>query len=201
MTIPALAQETGKGTSTVKSALHRHLLPNCEVIRAERGTYALAGTAPQYVSKCDAIVAALKNGCMTFQGLVREVGSTPTSLPQFLDLLLVKGKVIRTRRGIYALPGSAPIYVPTSDLIITALTKKPMKRGLLVQYVNNSTESARSRGAIGNVLNGLIKQGRVFQEQPYGEYCLVRRARHLPRRESARRKGSKRGLAWRSCAS
>src|SRR5581483_1510878 len=44
MTIPKLARETGKGTSTVKSALHRHLLPNGEVIRTKLGTYALAGT-------------------------------------------------------------------------------------------------------------------------------------------------------------
>ena len=60
MTIPALARNIGKGTSTVKSALHRHLLANGTVVRTKLGTYALAGTAPSYVSKADAIVAALK---------------------------------------------------------------------------------------------------------------------------------------------
>jgi hypothetical protein len=33
MNVPGLAQKTGKGTSTVKSALHRHLLPNGRVTR------------------------------------------------------------------------------------------------------------------------------------------------------------------------
>jgi hypothetical protein len=60
MTIPALARDTGKGTSTVKSALHGHLLPNGKVMRTKLGTYALAGTEPRYVAKSEAIVAALK---------------------------------------------------------------------------------------------------------------------------------------------
>jgi hypothetical protein len=46
MNVPGLAQKTGKGTSTVKSALHRHLLANGTVIRTKLGTYALADTAP-----------------------------------------------------------------------------------------------------------------------------------------------------------
>ena len=46
MTVPALARDIGKGTSTVKCALHRHLLPNGTVIRTEYGIYALAGTQP-----------------------------------------------------------------------------------------------------------------------------------------------------------
>lgn len=46
MTIPALARDISKGTSTVKSALRRHLLRNGTVICTKFGTYALAGTAP-----------------------------------------------------------------------------------------------------------------------------------------------------------
>ena len=41
MTFPELARATGKGTSTVKSALHRHLLANGTVIRTKFGIYAL----------------------------------------------------------------------------------------------------------------------------------------------------------------
>jgi hypothetical protein len=47
MTKPALARDTGKGTSTVKSALH-HLLANGTVIRTKFDTFALAGTAPPF---------------------------------------------------------------------------------------------------------------------------------------------------------
>jgi lambda repressor-like predicted transcriptional regulator len=158
MSVPTLAQEIGKGTSTVKSALHRHLLPNGTVIRTRFGAYALAGTAPRYVSKGDAIVAALKNGPMTFQALAREIGGPPSSLPQFFEPLLAKGKVIRTGRGIYALPRSAPVFVPTSDAIIFALSKKPMKLGPLVQDVRKKV--ARSRSSIRTVLCRLKKRAR-----------------------------------------
>ena len=190
MTVPVLAQKTGKGKSTVKSALHRHLLhPNGEVIRIKRGTFALAGTEPRYVSKGDAIVAALKrNGSMSFQALVREIGITPLSLPQFLERLREKGAIIRTKRGVYSLPGSAPAYVPTSDAIISALTKKPMKLGHLVQHVNKLTKSARSRGTITTVLSRLVEEGSVKQQQRYGSYSLVRRAHPMSRGVSARRK-------------
>jgi DNA-binding transcriptional ArsR family regulator len=189
MTLSALARETGKGIPTIKSALHRHLLPDRKVIRTKFfGTYALKGTEPPYVSNGEKIVAALAKGAMTFQMLVQETGITPQSLPQFLEVLRAKGKIVRVRRGMYALPGRAQEYVSTSDLIVAALARKPLKRGALVREVNKLTATARSRGAIGNVLDGLIKRGRVGQEKPYGEYHLgpVRRG------ESARRKRSKR---------
>jgi hypothetical protein len=186
MTIPALARDTGKGTSTVKCALHRHLLANGTVIRTKLGTYALAGNAPRYVSIGDAIVAALKNGPMTYQALAGEV-STPSSIPQFLGFLLAKGKIIRTKRGVYALPGTAPVYVPTYVAIISALRKKAMKFGPLVKHVNKSTASTRSRRTIRDVLNGLRKQGTVEQERRYGEYRLVRRVRLVRRGERVRR--------------
>lgn len=114
MTVSALARETGKGIPTIKSALHRHLLADRTVIRTKFGVYALAGTQSPYVSRGDAIVAALKKGFMSFQALAREINNPPSSVPQFLEPLLAKGKVIRIKRGIYALPGSAPAYIPTS---------------------------------------------------------------------------------------
>jgi hypothetical protein len=176
--VPGLAQKTGKGTSTVKSALHRHLLPNGSVIRAtKRGTFALAGTQPPYISKCDAIIAALEKGQMTVPTLAQVTCTTPSSLYQFIDLLLAKRRIIRTGRGICALPGSAPVYVPTCDAIISALTKKTMKLGALVQRVNRSTKSTRSQGTIRTVLSRLIKQGTVKQDRRGGEYRLARRAR------------------------
>jgi lambda repressor-like predicted transcriptional regulator len=183
MTVPALARETGKGVSTVKSALHRHLLPNT-VIRNKFGTYALAGTEPSYVSKGDAILGALIKGPMTFQELVREIGITPQSLPQFLERLRAKGQIIRTRRGIYALPGSEQAYVPTCDAIIHALTKEPMKLGPLVKRVNKSTKSTRSRGTITSGLRGLIKQGIVKQDCRGDEYRLLRPMRAVRKRGS-----------------
>jgi hypothetical protein len=125
---------------------------------------------------------------MTFQALTREIGITPSSLPQFLDRLLAKSAIIRTQKGIYALPGSAPVYVPASDAIISGLSKKGMKLGPLVQYVNKTTKSTRSRGTITGVLSRLKKEGTVKQERRYGEYRLARRLRLLRSGESARGK-------------
>lgn len=190
MTIPELARATGKGTSTVKSALHRHLLANGTVIRTKSGTYALAGTEPPYVSKGNAIAVALKKGPMTVQVLAREIRSTTLSLPQFLGSLLAKGTIIRTKRGIYALPGSAPVYVPTCDAIISALTKKAMKLGPLVKRVNKSTKSIRARGTISTVLSRLKKEGTVKQEGRGGEYRLLRRVRAVRGRKSRARRGA-----------
>jgi hypothetical protein len=130
---------------------------------------------PPYVSKGDAIVAALEKGPMTFQALARETRTTLLSLPQFLGLLLAKRTVIRTGRGIYALPGSAPVYTPTCDAIISTLTKKTMKLGPLVRHVNKSTKSIRSRGTISTVLSRLKKQGTVKQDRRGGEYRLAGR--------------------------
>jgi DNA-binding IclR family transcriptional regulator len=177
MNVPELAQKTGKATSTVKCALHRHLLRNDKVIRTKFGIYALAGTAPRHVSKGDAIVAALKNGPMTFQALAREIGCPSSSLPQFLEPLLAKSKVIRTGRGIYALRGRAPIFVTTSDAIIKVLSKQGMRLGPLVEHVNKSIKIRRSRGAITNVLARLQKEGTVKQNRRGGEYRLSRRVR------------------------
>jgi predicted transcriptional regulator len=187
MSVPVLAQKASKGRSTVKSAL-RHLLRNGKVIRTKFGTYALAGTEPSYVSRADAIVAALKKGSMSFQALAREINNPPSSLPQFLEPLLAKGTVIRIKRGTYALRGSAPVYIPTRDAIISALSKKPMKVGALVQHVNKSTKSSRSQSAVGTVLRRLKRQGIVKQKQRYGEYRLARRERAVRGRESTPRR-------------
>ena len=108
---------------------------------------------------------------------MQKTGIKPQSLPQYLEVLHAKRKIIRVRRGMYALRGRAQEYVPTSDLIVEALAKKPLKRGELERAVNKMTGTIRSRGAIGNVLNGLIRQGKVEQEKPYGAYRLLRQAR------------------------
>jgi hypothetical protein len=145
MTVQALAQKTGKGKSTVKSALYRHLLPNGTVVPVKFGTYALAGTEPPYVSKADAIVAALEKSPMHVQALAQETHTTLLSLYQFLGPLLAKRKIIRTGRGIYALPGQRAVYTATCDAIISALTKQTMKLGPLVQRVRKSTKSTVRR--------------------------------------------------------
>jgi predicted transcriptional regulator len=177
MNVSELAQETGKGTSTVKSALHRHLLPNDKVIRTKHGIYALAGTQPSYVSKCAAIIAALENGPMTVPALAQDTCTTPSSLYQFIDLLLANGRVIRTKRGIYALAGMAPVFVPTCDAIIKALSKKAMRLGPLVRHINVSRKISRSPGTVTAVLSRLKKEGRVKQDRSGGEYRVARRLR------------------------
>ena len=105
-----------------------------------------------------------------------EVGSTPLLLQQFIDSLLAKGTIIRTKRGVYALPGTAPVYVTTSDAIMSGLTKKPMKMDALVRHVNRLTKSASPRAMIHRVLLRLKEQGTVKQDRRGGEYRLVRRA-------------------------
>ena len=177
MTYPALARDTGKAISTIKCALHCHLLKNGTVIRTKFGVYALAGTQSPYVSRGAAIVAALKKGPMTFQAIAREINNPPSSVPQFLEPLLEKGTVIRIGRGIYALRGSAPLYVPTCDAIFSAL-KKPMKLGPLVQNVIKSTKGNRSRGTIRTVLSRLVEQGTI-KHRRWGEYRLARRMRAM----------------------
>jgi hypothetical protein len=177
MNVPGLAQKTGKGTSTVKCALHRHLLPNGEVIRTKFGIYALPGTQPPYISKCDAIIAALKKGPMTVRTLARLTCTTLPSLYQFIDLLLANGRIIRTKRGTYALAGTAPVFVTTRGAIIGALSKRAMRLGPLVQHINKSTNIGRSRGAVTAVLAYLKKEGAVKQDQWGSEYHLARRAR------------------------
>ena len=84
MSVPKLAQKTGEAQSTIKCAFHRHLLPKGEIIRTKFGTYALAGAAPIYVSKRDAIIAALKEGPVTIQTLAQVTCTIPTSLYQFM---------------------------------------------------------------------------------------------------------------------
>jgi hypothetical protein len=177
MNVPGLAQKTGKGTSTVKSALHRHLLPNGEVIRTKFGIYALPGTQPPYISKCDAIIAALKKGPMTVRTLARVTCTTLSSLYQFIDLLLANGRIIRTKRGTYALAGTAPVFVTTRGAIIRALSKRAMRLGPLVQHINKSTNISRSRGTVTAVLAYLKKEDTVKQDRWGGEYRLARRAR------------------------
>jgi len=204
MTIPVLARDIGKGRSTIKSALQRHLVADGTVIRTKLGTYALADTEPRYISKSDAIIAALKKGPMTFQALTKEIGITPLSLPQFLDRLRAKGRIIRTKLGIYALPGSAPVYVPTADAIISALSKQAMRLGPLVQHVNKSTNTSRSPGTVTAVLARLKKEGTVKQDRWGGEYHLARRVRtgrgahNTAHRKVARRSNAADGLHPRS---
>jgi hypothetical protein len=176
MSVPELSQKTGKARSTVKCALHRHLLPKGEINRSKFGTYALAGTEPLYISKRDAIIAALKEGPVTVQTLVQVTCTTPTSLYQFIDPLLADGKIIRIKHGTYALARSAPVFVKTCDAILKALNKKAMRLGPLLQHVNRSTNISRSRGTVTTVLRRLKKEGRVKQDQWGGEYRLARPA-------------------------
>ena len=106
--------------------------------------------------------------------------TTPSSLYQFIDLLLAKGRVIRTKPCTYALAGTAPVYLPTCDAIISALTKKKMKLGPLVHHVNVATKN-RSRGAITTVLSRLIREGMVKQDRRCGEYRLAGPVRAMRR--------------------
>jgi hypothetical protein len=175
MTIPALARATGKSAATVKSALQNHLLKNGSVMRSRLGTYALVGRETPYISKCDAIIATLNKGPMNIPALAQLTCTTPSSLYQFIDLLLAKGRIIRTRDRKYALRGTAPVFVPTCDAILRALGKKQMKLGPLVKEINRSTKSSRSRGTFTAVLRRLKMEGSVKQDRWGGEYRLAGR--------------------------
>jgi predicted transcriptional regulator len=139
--------------------------------RGDRFMWARANTAPLFVPARDAIVAALREGPMDVPGLAQKTGKGTSTVKSALHRhLLPNGIVIRAiKRGTFALAGTAPVYVPTCDAIISALTKKTMKLGALVQRVNRSTKSTRSRGTIKTVLSRLIKQGTVKQDRWGGE--------------------------------
>jgi lambda repressor-like predicted transcriptional regulator len=177
MSVPQLAQKTGKARSTIKSALHGHLLPQGDVIRTKFGRYGLEGTKPAYISKRDAIIAALTEGPLTLQMLAQAACTTPTSLYQFIDPLIAQRKIIRTKRGTYALARSAPVFVKTCDSIINALNKKAMKLGPLLKHINRSTKISRSRGTVTTVLGRLKREGKVKQERWGGEYRLAQGVR------------------------
>ena len=112
MTVSALARETGKGIPTIKSALHRHLLANGTVIRTKFGVYAPGwhAIALRFEGQCNHCRAEEKDA-MSFQVLAPEIDNPPSSVPQFLEPLLAKRKVIQIKRGIYALHGRAPAYM------------------------------------------------------------------------------------------
>ena len=112
---------------------------------------------------------------MSFQALARESITHHRRSPSSLNLCSREAKSSEIKRGIYALPGSAPAYIPTSDAIVSALTKKPMKLGPLVQHVIASTNGTRSRSSIRTVLSRLKDQGTVKQDGRWGEYRLGRR--------------------------
>jgi hypothetical protein len=111
------------------------------------------------------------------------------SLPQFLRLLLAKGKVIRTNRGIYALPGAAPAFVTTDDAIITALSGWPMRLRALVQHINKSQNITRAQSTVIGVLARLKRIGTVKQGERGGEYRLARRVRTSRGAQNAARAG------------
>ncbi len=182
--VAALVQETGKARSTVETALRRHLLPNHEVIRIKFGTYALPGTRPPYIFKRDVILPALETGPMKVAALAQATGSPLSTVYQALRPLLSQGKVTCIKRGIYALPETAPVYITTSCLIISALTRQPMKLGPLMQYINRRTNIVRSRATVTRVLSYLKKKGTIKQSQMGGEYRLARRARGVACRSS-----------------
>jgi len=84
MNVPGLGEKNRQRNFDRQKRLHRHLLPNGTVIRTKFGAYALAGTQPPYISKCDAIIAALKKGPMTVPILAQVTCTTPASLYQLL---------------------------------------------------------------------------------------------------------------------
>jgi DNA-binding transcriptional ArsR family regulator len=184
MNVSALMQETGKARSTVETALRRHLLPNHDVIRIKFGTYALPGAHPPYIFKRDVVLPALETRPMKAAALAQATGSPLSSVYQALRPLLKQGKVICIKRGIYALPGTAPVYIATSCLIINALTRQPMKLGPLMQYINRRTNTGRSRDTVTRILSYLKEKGTIKHSHMGGEYRLARRAGAMVRRSS-----------------
>jgi DNA-binding transcriptional ArsR family regulator len=188
MNVLALVQETGKARSTIETALRRHLLPNHQVIRIKFGTYALPGTHPPYIFKRDVILPALETRPMTVAALAQATGSPLSTVYQALGPLLNQGKVICVKRGLYALRGTAPVYITTRGLIISALTRQPMKLGPLMQYINRRTNIGRSRDTVSRILFYLKRKGMIKQNQMGGEYRLARRAAAGEERHSTGRR-------------
>jgi predicted transcriptional regulator len=186
MNVPRLAEKAGKAKGTIVKALQASLLPNNEVIRTKRGIYALPGTEPPYISKSDAIIAALKEGPMSISGLRQTTSTALDAIYQFVRPLLANRRIIRTKRGVYALPGAAPAFVATDDAIVRALRRRPMRLPALAQRINKPLTT---------VLSGLarLKTAGTVKHDGWGaEYRLARQVRPVRRRE--RRKGSKRDL-------
>jgi predicted transcriptional regulator len=173
MTVPELANKTGKAEATIKFHLHERLLPEKIVIRTKLGVYALPDTAPEYVSKRDMILAALKKekGPILNSTLSQETGIPPNSLRTFLAHMRDEGTVIRSGRAAHALPGAAPEYVTTDDAVIMALRAKPMKYRSIIKH------TARSRPAVALCLGRLKKKALVKQERRAEDYRLTRRGR------------------------
>jgi predicted transcriptional regulator len=175
MSVPELAKKTGKSKGTITLALQSRLLPNKVVIRTKRGVYALPGIERPYIRKCDAIVAALAEGPMTLSEITRVTCTPYGSIQQFIRSLLARRKIIRTKRGVFALPGAAPVFVTTDDVIIRALRKRPMKLRTLAERINKPQTTVLS------ALVRLKKAGAVKHEGWGAEYRL---ARQMPRSSS-----------------
>jgi predicted transcriptional regulator len=122
-----------------------------------------------------AIVAALKKGPMSISALCQTTSTRLDAIYQFIRPQLAKRRIIRTKRGVYALPGAAPIFVATDDIIIRALRKKPMKLPELAQHIHKPPTTILS------ALARLKKAGTVKHEGWGGEYRL---ARQVPRSSS-----------------
>ena len=90
MTVGELARNIGKHPSTVKSALKRHLLPNGTVIRTKFNAYALAGTAPPYVSGPTRLLRRWKKVQCLFRHWQERSITHHRRSPSFLNLCLRK---------------------------------------------------------------------------------------------------------------
>ena len=187
MSVPELAKKTGKSKVTIFLALQSRLLPNKVVIRTKRGVYALPGIERPYIRKYDAIIAALSEGPMTLSELTHATWTPYGSLHQFIRPLLAKRSVIRTKRGVYALPGAAPVFVTTDDVIIRALRKRPMKLRTLAEHINKPPTTILS------ALARLKTAGKIKPHKWGAEYHL---ARQVPRSSSTqyRRRNPAAGL-------
>jgi len=177
MSVPELAKKTGKSEATITQALQSRLLPNKVVIRTKRGVYALPGIERPYIRKCDAIVAALAEGPMTLSEIAHATCTPYGSLQQFIRPLLAKRKVIRSERGVYALPGAAPVFVTTDDAIIRALRKRPMRLRALAEHINKPPTTVLS------ALARLKTAGRIKHHKWCAEYRLPRQ---VPRSSSTK---------------
>jgi predicted transcriptional regulator len=178
MSVPDLAKKTGKSEVTITHALQSCLLPNKLIIRTKRGVYALPGIEQPYIRKCDAIVAALAEGPLTLTKLTHAACTPYGSLQQFIRQLLDKRKIIRTKRGVYALPGAAPAFVTTDEVIIRALRKRPMRLPVLAQHINKPSTT---------VLSALVRLKTAGTVKHDGWGADYRLARQVPRTRRTRR--------------
>ena len=112
---------------------------------------------------------------MTFSDLCQSTSTALDAIYQYIRPLLADRRIIRSERGVYALPGVAAVFVTTDHAIIRALRRRPMRLPALARHIKKPPTT---------VLSGLarLKKAGTVKHGGWGaEYRLARRVRMVRR--------------------